>query len=142
MKHRNLFLMFSLTSILGGLILLSFTTNTVEDPWIAPKSADTIKNTFALEPLTLTQGEEIYMLYCWPCHGEEGYGDGAAGGAMGILPANFHAAKVKKQTDGALYWKLNNGRGNMPPYKYALSEEQKWQLIVYIRELGKDKIKK
>jgi mono/diheme cytochrome c family protein len=46
---------------------------------------------------------------------------------------------VKKQTDGALYWKISNGRGNMPPYKEALSDEQRWQLVVYLRELGKDK---
>jgi mono/diheme cytochrome c family protein len=140
MKHKRTVFLFCLASVFGALVLLSFTTNTLQQqPWVAPKSADALKNPFPLEPLTLTQGEEIYSLYCWPCHGDEGYGDGAAGGALGVLPANFHSERVKKQTDGALYWKISNGRGNMPPYKEALSDEQRWQLVVYLRELGKDK---
>src|SRR5690606_40661862 len=70
------------------IFLLSFTHigSMVQDKWIAPKSADTIKNPYEVEPLTLKQGEEIYLLYCAPCHGDYGYGDGAAGGASGILP--------------------------------------------------------
>lgn len=137
-RYSKLVFLFVLLSAFSLLFLLSFKVHEVDqDPWIAPKSADSIKNPFPLEPLTLTQGEEIYSLYCWPCHGDEGYGDGAAGGALGVLPANFHAEKVQKQSDGALYWKLSHGRGNMPPYAEALSDEQRWQLVVYIRELGK-----
>ena len=76
-------------------------------------------------------------MYCFSCHGDTGYGDGPAGGSMGIRPANFHDQRVIKQKDGALFWKLTNGKGNMPPFKEALTEEQRWQLIVFIRELGK-----
>jgi len=73
-------------------------------------------------------------VYCWSCHGQNGFGDGAAGGALGQRPANFHDRRVKNQSDGALFWKMTNGRGNMPPFKEALSEEQRWQLVSYIRK--------
>jgi mono/diheme cytochrome c family protein len=56
---------------------------------------------------------------------------------MGVKPANFHDPKIQKQKDGSLFWKLSNGKGNMPPFKEALNEEQRWQLVVFLRELGK-----
>ena len=111
----------------------------VQDRWVAPAAADNLKNPYPAEPLTLKQGEELYNVYCWSCHGETGYGDGAAGGALGVKPANFHSEPVKKQTDGALFWKLSEGRGNMPPFKESLSEEQRWQLVAYLRKLGNQK---
>ncbi|CAG5068209.1 hypothetical protein DYBT9623_00938 [Dyadobacter sp. CECT 9623] len=108
-----------------------------QDPWKAPAWADTLKSPHHEEPLTLAQGEELFTLYCASCHGDEGYGDGAAGGALGQKPANFHDTLVKSQTDGALFWKLSTGRGNMPPFKDVFEDEQKWQLVAYIRHLGK-----
>lgn len=119
--------------------LTSFSSNShlpIQDIWIAPASADTLKNPYPDEPLVITQGEELYLMYCSSCHGEQGYGDGAAGGALGVQPADFHSEPVKTQSDGALFWKLSTGRGNMPPFGEVFSEEQKWQVIAFIRHLS------
>jgi mono/diheme cytochrome c family protein len=105
--------------------------------WIAPAWADTIKNTLALNAENISKGEELYNMYCFSCHGDTGYGDGPAGGSMGIRPANFHDQNVIKQKDGALFWKLTNGKGNMPPFKEILTENQRWEMVIYLRELGK-----
>ncbi len=130
--------------VIGGLYLFivsaSASNKLVQksaDPWKAPAWVDTIKNPYRAAPLSASKGEELYNIYCWSCHGETGYGDGAAGGALGVKPANFHDSKVKNQTDGALLWKMTTGRGNMPPFKEVLSEEQRWQLVSYLRELTK-----
>ena len=125
--------------ILSSSFIFSGINIPAQDKWVAPKEADAIKNPYPPEPLVLTQGEELYNVYCWSCHGETGYGDGAAGGALGVKPANFHEEQVKKQSDGALFWKLSEGRGNMPPFKESLSEEQRWQLVAYLRKLGNQK---
>ncbi|MFA6946103.1 MAG: cytochrome c [Pedobacter sp.] len=108
-----------------------------QERWTAPAAADSLKNPFTVSPEFISKGEELYNMYCFSCHGDTGYGDGPAGGSMGIRPANFHDQKVIKQKDGALYWKLTNGKGNMPPFKDALTEEQRWQLVSFLRELGK-----
>lgn len=108
-----------------------------QDPWKAPAWADTLKSPYHDEPLTLAQGEELFTLYCASCHGDGGYGDGAAGGALGQKPANFHDTLVKAQSDGSVFWKLSTGRGNMPPFKDVFTDEQRWQLVAYIRHLGK-----
>jgi mono/diheme cytochrome c family protein len=119
--------------------ITSGVSSSADDRWVAPRSADSLKNPFPDEPLVVQQGEELYQVLCWSCHGEEGFGDGAAGGALGVKPANFHEDQVKNQSDGALFWKLSTGRGNMPPFQDVLSEEQRWQLIVYIRKLNQSK---
>ncbi|WP_229253747.1 cytochrome c [Dyadobacter sp. NIV53] len=96
-----------------------------------------MKSPYHEEPLTLAQGEDLFSLYCASCHGDTGYGDGAAGGALGQKPANFHDTLVTKQSNGALFWKLSNGKGNMPPFQDVFTAEQRWQLIAYVRQLGK-----
>lgn len=113
-------------------------TDTInQERWIAPASADSVKSPLVASPESIAKGEELYNMYCFSCHGDTGYGDGPAGGSLGIRPANFHDKKVINQKDGSLFWKLTNGKGNMPPFKEALSEEQRWQLVTFLRELGK-----
>lgn len=109
----------------------------IQERWIAPPTADSIKSPIASSLESVAKGEELYNMYCFSCHGDTGYGDGPAGGSMGVRPADFHDKKVISQKDGALFWKLTNGKGNMPPFKEALTEEQRWQLIAFLRELGK-----
>ena len=150
MKKYVFFTLFFLS--VGSLLLLSafvsrraivtanqeFSIDTVkQEIWTAPASADSIKNPVPASPESVAKGEELYNMYCFSCHGDTGYGDGPAGGSMGVRPANFHDQKVIKQKDGALYWKLTNGKGNMPPFKEVFTDEQRWQLVVFLRELGK-----
>ncbi|MCF0054386.1 cytochrome c [Dyadobacter sp. CY356] len=125
---------------IGAVSLSSFTGSNQpaysQDRWVAPAWADTLVSPYHDEPLTLANGEELFGLYCASCHGESGYGDGAAGGALGQKPANFHDPLVKKQTNGALFWKLSNGKGNMPPFQDVFTAEQRWQLVAYLRKLS------
>ncbi|WP_138479074.1 c-type cytochrome [Dyadobacter bucti] len=141
--NQNKFLAASFV-VLSGIALAGFSSGNEDrrpyhsqEPWKAPAWADTLKSPYHEEPLTLAQGEELFTLYCASCHGDAGYGDGAAGGALGQKPANFHDTLVKNQSDGSLFWKMSNGRGNMPPFQDVFTAEQRWKLVAYIRHLGK-----
>ena len=106
------------------------------EAWKAPPEANFLKSPFLNNSPMEQKGRELYQLYCRSCHGETGLGDGAAGReGAGPKPANFHNEKLQSQSDGALFWKLNTGRGNMPSFKRVLTEEQRWQLISFIRIL-------
>ncbi|MCW3120352.1 MAG: cytochrome c class [Chitinophagaceae bacterium] len=107
-----------------------------EEGWKAPPEADRLFNPLQNLLLAEEKGKELYNVYCWSCHGTNGYGDGAAGNALGQKPANFHDERIKKQRQGALFWKITNGKGNMPPFKDALTEEQRWQLVTYVRKFS------
>lgn len=108
-----------------------------EGPWKAPAWADTLKNPFAEKAAAIAMGKESYDLFCWSCHGNKGKGDGAAGASFPIKPADFTSPAVRDQSDGAIYWKLTTGRGNMTPYEDLLTDEQRWELVSYIRVLSR-----
>ena len=121
----------------GTLLFISFKANfPLQEPWKAPDSADTIKSPFPFTPQVIREGEKLYNTLCVSCHGTNGLGDGQPG-RFKIQPANFHSKVVSDQKDGAIFWKLSNGKGNMPGYGLALSEEKRWQLIAYVRQFGK-----
>ena len=123
------------------MVFASFrTANVVQEPWKAPAEADTIKSPFTFSPEVIREGEKLFTAYCVSCHGKTGLGDGSPG-KFKIEPANFHSKRVSDQTDGALFWKLSNGRGiSMPSYKAVFSEEKRWQLIAYIRQFAKQPV--
>ncbi len=140
MCNKKPFTALSISCIFISLIfLLANCKSNVESndgTWKAPNDANNLKSPVQNISLAEQKGRELYNVYCWSCHGESGYGDGAAGKALGQQPANFHARRVKQESDGALFWKMSNGKGNMPPFKDVLSEEQRWQLVSYIRNIS------
>lgn len=103
--------------------------------WVVPPEVVHLQQP-EVDSVSLAEGKALYEVYCWACHGETGMGDGAAGGAMGSQPANFHAEAVQAQASGALFWKIGEGRGAMPGFAGVLTDEQRWNLVAYIRHLG------
>lgn len=133
----------AMIGITGGYFLISaFTGNSprqAAEPWKAPPAADSVKSPLTFNEETTKKGEELFLLYCVACHGETGAGDGPAGAQLVIKPANFHEERVTKQTNGAIFWKITTGRVVMPAFKEVLKEEERWQLVSYIRKLSKEK---
>jgi mono/diheme cytochrome c family protein len=110
-----------------------------EKPWVAPEAARDVKNPVPVNPQTLAAGAQLFHENCAPCHGETGRGDGDTGKIIKKKPANFTDAKLmSEETDGSLFWKMGEGRGPMPSWKDELSDKERWQLVNYIRKLGKD----
>lgn len=105
--------------------------------WIAPKNADAIINPLKTNQKAIKQGKSLFQQLCAICHGDKGKGDGIASAALNPKPANFMKEKFHSQSDGAVYWKLTEGRAPMASYKEALSETQRWQLVNYIKTLKK-----
>lgn len=64
-------------------------------------------------------------------------GDGPAGEALNPKPTDFTLTTFQKQSDGAIFWKINTGRGTMANYENSLSEDQRWAVINYLRTLKK-----
>lgn len=108
------------------------------DLWQAPAEADTLMNPYdSDDEQALSQGQDLFIMLCASCHGEHGDGGGGAGQAFDPPPADFTTEQVQQQSDGALFWKLSEGN---PPamlsYKQMLSEEERWQIVTYLREFA------
>jgi mono/diheme cytochrome c family protein len=90
----------------------------------------------------VAETKALYITNCSPCHGDKGRGDGPAAQGLNPKPADHTSAAVQSESDGAIFWKLSEGRNPMPGYKKIFSEEQRWELINYIRTLAKGAKKK
>jgi mono/diheme cytochrome c family protein len=116
---------------------------TVPPPWIAPDDAKKVKNPVPPTQETLAAAQQTFSDNCVLCHGEKGLGDGPGAKTIKVKPANFTDPKLQaSETDGSLFWKMSNGRGPMPAWKDELTDQERWQLVNYIRKLGKDAAKK
>ena len=104
--------------------------------WVAPTWADTLKNSFDKDSSSWKEGKKIYSQLCFVCHGNKGKGDGIAGVSLKPRPTDLTSKQTQKQSDGAIFWKITEGKPPMPSYKVVLSEEKRWQLVDFIRELG------
>ena len=103
--------------------------------WVAPITAHSLKNPFAGNEKATADGKKIFEQMCVLCHGMEGKGNGEAGLTLERKPANFLALKVINQTDGAIFWKITNGKSPMATYEELLTEDQRWKIVNYIRKL-------
>jgi|SRR6185312_12298979 len=110
--------------------------------WTAPKDAAEAKNPVASSAPVLSNAKTLYSANCGPCHGDKGRGDGPAAQALNPKPADHTSALVQSETDGSLFWKLSEGRNPMPSYKKVFTDQQRWELICYIRTLAKPAKKK
>ncbi len=86
--------------------------------------------------LILARGQQRYTIYCAPCHGQTGEGNGITKkiGAMAVV-ANLHDKAIVIQPDGAIFNTVSNGKNNMQGYAPQISVEDRWAIIAYVRAL-------
>ena len=124
-----------------GLTILTIVTFSAfylqQTPWKAPASADAKKNPLTNDAVTLAAGKTTYVKECQSCHGKSGKGDGPSAAQLDKPAGNFTTAATQSQSDGALYWKISEGRKPMPSFKKKLNETQTWQSVVYMRTFKK-----
>ena len=134
----GIFAIFALLAFAGG----RAAADDALKPWVAPDDARKVKNPVPPTPENLTAAAQIFSDNCVLCHGEKGMGDGVGAKTIKVKPANFTDAKLMSaETDGSLFWKMSQGRGPMPSWQDDLTDKERWQLVNYIRKLGKDAAK-
>ena len=103
------------------------------DPnWHAPGDAEQKANPLAKRPQLAGGGRKLFMRNCVECHGED------ARGLEKKHSANLHLPAVQSQSDGALFWKITNGnQGRGMPSFSQIPEQQRWQIVLYLRTLEK-----
>ena len=108
----------------------------------APDALYSRVNPLAADRANRRVGKELYEDYsdpgCKICHGKKGDGRGPLGDSFNPRPRNFPCSKtVIGIPDGQLHWIIKNGSPgtSMPSYDY-LSDEEIWQLVIYLRSLA------
>jgi mono/diheme cytochrome c family protein len=102
--------------------------------WSATAAARKLKNPVAPTPDAIAAGKADYGEHCRNCHGEKGDGKGEKAPELSVAPGDFtDPRKMNGRTDGELYWQITRGRLPMPAFDDKLSDQQRWQLVDYIR---------
>ncbi|HEX2971310.1 MAG TPA: cytochrome c, partial [Tepidisphaeraceae bacterium] len=90
----------------------------------------------------LTRGQERFIIYCAPCHGMDGYGNGPVNARAVELQepkwvpaASLHSETVRGRALGHLYNTINNGIRNMPGYGAQIPAEDRWAIVAYVKAL-------
>ncbi|MGA7670578.1 MAG: cytochrome c [Nitrolancea sp.] len=118
--------------------------------------AKNLKNPLQASDANLKSGSDLFTLNCMQCHGQKGLGldtpNPSAGDAFMIiyfkaanqtlpkdqqiiLPKNLTSDEIKNLSDGEIYYYVTNGLNHMPPFGNLLTPEQRWQLVLHIRQL-------
>jgi mono/diheme cytochrome c family protein len=106
-------------------------------PWNVPNTAKEKKNLYTADNSSIARGLNSYKSECLSCHGKEGRGNGSNAMKIKKIVADLTSDSVQNQTDGELFWKISEGRSPMPLAKNTLTDDQRWDIINYIRTFKK-----
>lgn len=90
---------------------------------------------FALTPQALDRGQERFNIYCSPCHGRTGYGNGMVAQRGFRAPPSYHIDRLRQAPVGHFYDVMTNGIGAMPSYADKVAPQDRWSIAAYIRAL-------
>jgi mono/diheme cytochrome c family protein len=130
---RKMLFAFVLALIVLSLVLVAWQSR----EWVIPEEAKRLQNPVAPSAAVIASARSIYLDKCAQCHGDSGKGDGPEGKMYDPAPGNLTDAKhMSTRTDGELFYQITQGRKPMPGFKKRLTEEQRWQLVLFVRSFA------
>lgn len=92
-------------------------------------------NPLPVDMKVMARGQQRFEIYCAPCHGLTGEGDGITKSfGMGTV-ANLHDPRIVQLPDGELFYVITHGRNLMGPYASQIDTEDRWAVVAYLRAL-------
>ncbi len=101
---------------------------------------ETARQRFASGEAMMMRGQRQYNIYCSPCHGMTGDGQGMIArrasevGAV-FWPPTFHDTTKRGMPDGQMFATITNGVRTMPAYRHNISTQDRWAIVAYVRAL-------
>jgi mono/diheme cytochrome c family protein len=118
-----------------AVFMLSFAaTRLSAQVWMVPDDQKGELATFKFTDEVVKKGAEIFSKNCQSCHGIPTKANWAK---IQPEPGDPASEKFSKNSDGELFYKITNGRGPMPQFRNILSEEDRWNVIAYLRSFHK-----
>jgi mono/diheme cytochrome c family protein len=90
---------------------------------------------FPVDDKVMARGRERFDIFCSPCHGRTGAGDGMVVRRGFRQPLPYRDDRLKNRTVGYLFDVITNGVGAMPPYSPQIAALDRWAIIAYVRAL-------
>jgi len=122
--------------LLGGQAFYSFDDAPVNTGKVPGTTNFVELSPFPVNGSFLARGQQRFTIYCAPCHGQVGDGNGITKkiGAMAVV-ANLHDKRIVELPDGEIFNTVSNGKNNMQGYAPQIPVEDRWAIIAYLRAL-------
>ena len=88
-----------------------------------------------VDAAVMARGQQRFNIYCSPCHGRTGQGDGMVVRRGYRRPPSLHQDRLRNVPVGHFFDVMTNGFGAMPDYAAQIKAEDRWAIIAYIRAL-------
>jgi mono/diheme cytochrome c family protein len=82
---------------------------------------------------SVNRGKQMFTIYCTPCHGVSGTGDGLVGEKLVMRPFDLTSPSVQTISDGLIFGYITFGGAVMPVYGNDLSPTERWHVVNYVR---------
>ena len=134
------FLLAGIVMFVLAFVTMSFNNKFQEKkkPWVVPDASKKVKNPVKSDDGTIAAGKTLFMKHCKSCHGAKGLGDGPKSKELDTPSGDFSSKEVADQTDGELFYKIKEGRVDMPSFKKKITEDEElWSIVNFMRTLKK-----
>jgi mono/diheme cytochrome c family protein len=88
-----------------------------------------------LTDVVVARGRERFNIYCSPCHGVAGDGDGMIVKRGYKRPTSYHDPRLRNERAGYFFDVMTRGFGQMPDYAAQVTPKDRWAIVAYIRAL-------
>ena len=129
-----------LVSSVLAVCMMSFAFTIIQQPkpWPVPDKDAKTPNPVKSNAESISAGKALWSLHCASCHGKKGLGDGSKAAQLKTTPQDMSLASFQSQSDGALFYKINTGRDDMPSFKKKIPDtEDVWNLVNFVRTFKK-----
>lgn len=89
----------------------------------------------AVDRALLARGRERFDVFCSPCHGRLGEGNGMVAQRGYKRPPSYHVARLRTMPDGYFFDVITRGFGQMPSYATQVPVDDRWAIVAYVRAL-------
>jgi len=83
----------------------------------------------------IRRGQGRFEIYCAPCHGKLGDGNGITKSYGMVATPSYHDDRLRTMPEGEIFNTITNGKNTMMPYADKLSPDDRWAVIAYVRAL-------
>jgi len=104
-----------------------------DDDLFVPKDSNAFP--LPLTPQLLARGQERFKIFCTPCHGLQGDGNGMVAMRGMKHPPTYHQPRLRQVPNGYIYDVITNGFGGMLGYSAQIPPADRWAIIAYVRAL-------
>ena len=83
----------------------------------------------------IRRGQNRFNIYCAPCHGALGDGNGITKSYGMVVTPTYHDDRIRLMAEGEIFNTITYGKNTMFPYADKLSPDDRWAVIAYVRAL-------